>query len=230
MTRKITLLLAFVFIQVNLFSQNLPENIFTARNSNSYSYKWLDPSSNETLLGIKRLFPNSPEAANPDNSIVIKWTWNKSEPTWAGWGMQWRGWNNYIDFFSVVSQPTSLRDCNDYRAVEEFSGRTAQCKLQFKIKGRVTNNQLALVTVRFDGSDDSPSSRVPFLNYIYDRNVKSNLAQDSFRLVSIPFNEFKMMEEGVCPTAIKQIVFETPTVINTNGVLYIYDIKIIGRY
>jgi hypothetical protein len=199
------------------------EKIYTKGYTQSFSYKWIDTRTGEQR--VEELFPNDQGAANPDGSDVIKWTWHKEKADWAGWGILWRGWDQPIDFFRLVGQ---TRTGISSAVAEEFSKRARNFTVQFKIKGSVTPQHEKLLKVKFDGQNDQPSEWVEFLSYLYDGANRVSLSPKTFYTVKIPLNLFYIVRNRIDASKIKDLVFSTPTAQNTDGELYLYDIKIVG--
>jgi len=195
------------------------------KHTSSFNYKWVSTETGKQ--DVELLFPSDRGAHNPDRSDVIEWSWNKTKSKWAGWGMQWKGWNKPINFSSIVKHRFVGEELTS-KIAKEFSRCASNFELQFKVKGYISNSfHKDLLWVKFDGIGDVPSKEIKFLYYIKDKNGETvELSSETFHEVKIPLNEFKIIRSRINPTRIKQITFGTPTVQKTDGKIYLYDIKI----
>ncbi|CAN2041115.1 hypothetical protein GMMP15_20016 [Candidatus Magnetomoraceae bacterium gMMP-15] len=212
--------LLFISIENGLCCDS--QTIYTKDCTDSFSFKWI--STDTGKQEVEQLFPDEAKAKNPEGSDVIKWTWNKEESGWAGWGMQWLGWDKPINLFKIIGLDIKDDKKISSKIARTFSKEAAKFALQFKVKGFISSDKhKELLWVRFDGKGDVPSKEIPFLSYIIGNKP---LSKTEFRKVSIPLNRFRIVRSRIDASEIKQIVFGTPTISNTNGTLYIYDIRI----
>lgn len=222
----LTLLIFYVLVlPIGAFAGQ--EDIYISGKTDSFAFKWVSTKAGDQE--IMELWADEPQAINDDNSPVISWTWNKGPSSgWSGWGMQWRGWNVPIDFYSMVGQPPDLRDPKGSAAADQaFTEKARTFNLSFFVKGKVPEAQQGGVIVRFDGVGDIPSNAIPFLDRIVDHTGKpSKLSDTEFKRVEIPLNEFRIVKSRIDGNGIKQIVFGTPSQPGTTGELYIYGIRI----
>jgi hypothetical protein len=203
------------------------QDIYVPGRTGSFAFKWV--STETGTQDVLELWADEPQAQNDDNSPVIAWTWNKGPGTgWAGWGMQWLGWNVPIDFYDMVGQPQNLRDPSGSAAADQaFTEKARTFNLSFFVKGNVPQAQQSGVEVKFDGVGDIPSNAVPFLDRIVDDSGQpSRLSQTEFRRVEVPLNEFRIVRSRIDGNAIKHIVFGTPSDPGATGELFIYGIRI----
>lgn len=199
---------------------------------------WIWKGTKTGIQEVEQVSSDDSQAKNADNSDVIKWYWQKEENKWIGWGMEWKGWGKSTNFLELVGQDESKKDLTDKLNVTAFEQKISNFELQFKVKGSISEDKhKPLVLVKFDSRGflngdeeelDVGTTEIAFLSYIKDDTGQMvELSSSQFYTVRIPLNDFHIVKKGVNPGKIKHIVFRTPDVEETEGTLYIYDIKIV---